>query len=328
MSHVFNIAPVGLDAQDRVAVNTATKLLSYDGIAYQLFDGEPAKAHLLILDEESAEGKQALKHSRPGQVKLVLSNKPASAKNTIGIPRPMDLGVLKSVLKKLYGMLQGQVAAQQAADATKQSKQGAPALTASLFNILLDAKTDKQILHIQSRQFPDIFIDGRNHCLATTASETEINQLVKLAPTDFTITRMNPDSFAVHSNNMSIQSLYNLLWLAGIKCSDGKLLAGHKLDAPFRLRAWPNFTRNTFIAEHLKLAAVLAKQTLNLQQLAEMTQVALGEVINFYNAAYAVDLIEFRQVADVVNAPAQPRNLAKQGLLAKIAQRLNLKSIF
>jgi hypothetical protein len=327
MSHTFNIAPVGLDTQDRLVVNTATKLLSYDGIAYQVLDGEPAKAHLLILDEESAEGRYALKHSRPGQVKLVVSTKPASAKNTIGMPRPVELGVLKSVLRKLYDKLQSQMSAQPVADKGNASH-SAEALTGSLFNILLEAKAQKHILHVQNKDLPDLFVDGRNHCLATTASDAEINRLIKAPPQSFAITRMNPDSFAVHSNDISIQSLYNLLWLAGIKCSEGKLLAGHKLETPFRLRAWPNFTRNSFIAEHLKLAAVLARQTVNLTQLATLTEVALSEVINFYNAAFAVDLIEYRNDAQAMDAPAQPRNLAKQGLLAKIAQRLNLKSIF
>lgn len=328
MSHTFNIASVGLETQDRLVVNTATKLLSLDGIAYQVFDGEPGKAHLLILDENSAEGKHALKHSRPGQVKLVVSNKPASSKNTIGVPRPVELGVLKSVLRKLYSMLQTQMAAQQQTVAGRRNAQSSGALTKSLFNILLDAKAQRQILHLQSKQLPDFFIDGRNHCLATTATDTEISLLIKSPPDSLTITRMNPDSFAVHSNDLSIQSLYNLLWLAGIKCSKGKLLPEHKLDTPFRLRAWPNFTRNSFIAEHLKLAAVLAKQTMNLTKLAELTQVPITEVINFYNAAYAVDLIEFRAATDVVASPSQPRNIVRQGLLAKIAKRLNLKSIF
>jgi hypothetical protein len=328
MSHIFNIAPVGLDTQDKLVVKTATKLLSLDGIVYQVFEGEPARAHLLIVDEESAEGKHALKHSRPGQVKLVVSNKPASAKNTIGMPRPVDLGALKSVLKKLYSMLQNQMSAQAQATAGKRIKQPSEALTESLFNILLDAKAQRHILHLRSKQLPDFFIDGHNHCLATSASDAEINLLISSPPDAFTITRMNPDSFAVHSNDLSIQSLYNLLWLAGIKCSGGKLLPEHKLETPFRLRAWPNFTRNSFIAEHLKLAAVLAKQTMNLNQLAELTQVPLQEVINFYNAAYAVDLIEYRHDADVAASPSQPRNIARQGLLAKIAKRLNFKSIF
>lgn len=328
MSHVFNIAPVGLDNQDRLVVNTATKLLSYDGITYAVFEGEQAKAHLLILDEESAEGKHALKHSRPGQVKLVLSNKPTAAKNTIGIPRPIELNILKSVLKKLYAKLQAQSVAQQVRDRGTQPTHDAEILTASLFNILLEAKAQRQILHLQCNQLPDFFIDGRNHCLATTASDTETIALINASPDSFTITRMNPDSFAVHSNDMNIQSLYNLLWLAGIKCSNGKLLPEHNLETPFRLRAWPNFTRNSFIAEHLKLAAMLAKQTMTLAQLAETTQVAIQEVINFYNAAYAVDLIEYKAIAEVAAAPRQPRNLARQGLLAKIAKRLNFKSIF
>lgn len=327
MPTTFVIVPIGLDAQDRLVVNTVAKLLSHEGIAYQIQDGQPGKAHLFILDEDSSEGRQALKQSRPGQVKLVVSNKPASAKNTIGIPRPIDLGFLKAVLKKLHATLLSQVPAQLSLD-TAQQYQAAGTLTGTLFNILLDAGAKQEILHLRSEHLPDFFIDGHNHCLATTATEAEISQLITTPVDTFSISRLNPESFAVHSNDMSIQSLYNLLWLVGIRCSDGRLLSGHKLDMRFRLRAWPNFTRHGFIASHFKLAALLARQAMTINQLAEQTQVPLNEVINFYNAAYAVELIEYQSESDEEPDSASPRNLAKQGLLAKIARRLNLKSIF
>lgn len=325
MSEALNIISVGLNAQDRLVLNTAAKLLSYDGIGYRIHDGQLANAHILILDNDNNEGKTALRQSRPGQIKLVISDKPGMAKNTIGLQRPVDLGALKTVLKRLYARLQEQLHSQQQQAA--QAPRNIEELKDTLFNILLVTKQNKTVLRITADGLPDFFVDGHNQCLASTATESDIGQLAQLPFTAIRITQMNKDGFAVHSNNLSIQSLHNLLWLTGIKCSHGRLVAGHDLDTPFRLRAWPNFTRNTFIAEHLKLAALLARQAMSLRQLAEHTGVALAEVINFYNAALAVDLIEFSAAAGG-DIAARPQNLARQGLFSRIAQRLNLKNLF
>lgn len=328
MPQTLNIVPVGLNEQDRLVVMTATKLLSFDQIQYQIFDGQIAKAHILIIDDAHSEGKQALKQCRPGQIKFIITDTPEVAKNTIGLQRPIELAKIKNLLTKIYTKLQQQLRQQQRVQPLIKEVQEVPILSDSLFKLLLDTKEKKQILRISSSDLPDFFIDGRNHCLATVAKDAEIDRLLAQPLTALSITHMNTETFSVHSNDLSIQSLNNLLWLAGIKCSDGKLLSGHRVDKPFRLRAWPNFTRNTFIAEHLKLAAVLAKQAMNLVQLSELTQIALSDVINFYNAAYAVDLIEHKTTADIAPVVSRKSSSAKQGLLSKIAKRLNLTNIF
>ena len=328
MPQTLNIVPVGLTEQDRLVVMTATKLLSFDQIQYQIADGQISKAHILIIDDENTAGRQALKQSRPGQIKFIITNTPEVAKNTIGLQRPIELAKIKTLLTKIYARLQQQLRHSNRARSVTNSSQNVPVLSDSLFKLLLDTKENKQILRIASAELPDFFIDGRNHCLATTATQAEIDRLIELPLAALSLTHMNPDTFSVHGNDLGIQSLNNLLWMSGIKCSEGKLLAGHRTDTPFRLRAWPNFTRNSYIAEHLKLAAVLAKQAMNLVQLSESTHIALSDVINFYNAAYSVDLIEHNITQDVAGKLAQKPSPARHGLLSKIAKRLNLTSIF
>ena len=323
----INVVPAGLSEQDRLIVTTAIKLLSIDGLNYKIYDNAIATAHLLILDEESNDSKAAMRRARAGQVKLIISSKPTMAKNSIGLQRPMELGNLKGLLKNLYEKLQSQLLNQQ------QRKQVdkpivITELKATIFNILFETKTKKRILHLLTPGLPDIFVDGINRCLATTASEAQLDQLVRTPLDSITIDQLDPASFAVHSNDMNIQSLHNLLWLAGIKCSAGKILPGHSLDKPVKLRAWPNFTRNTFAAQHLKFAAILARQAMSLRQLAETTQLPLQEVVNFYNAAFVVDLIEFKDAAAAVQGLATRRDPEKPGLFAKIAKRLNIKNMF
>lgn len=328
MSRTLNIVPVGLNAQDRLVVMTATKLLSLDRIHFQIYTGQLTKAHILIVDDENSEGKQALKQSRPGQIKFIITHSPRMAMNTIGLQRPLELGNLKKLLTNIYSKLQVQLQQKQHTQPAAKQHHEVQVLSDSLFKLLLESKEKKHILRIACNDMPDFFIDGRNHCLATKANEAEIDRFIDLPLDALSILHMNPETFSVHSNNLSIQSLHNLLWLAGIKCSDGKLLSGHRLDKPIQLRAWPNFTRNSFIAEHLKLAAVLAKQAMNLVQLSEITRIPITDVINFYNAAYAVDLIVYKDNADRTPVVSRQNVTAKQGLLSKIAKRLNLNNIF
>jgi len=328
MPQQIKIFSAGLSEQDNMAVNTAAKLLSYESVDYQINNKELVKAHLLIVDEDSQHGKQAMRQSRPGQVKLIVSSKPMMAKNTIGLPRPIDLNSLKLILKKLYEKLQQQLMSQQMAAAKTKPDTKVEELKESILNVLLETKLKQRILHITCNEVPDIFIDGCNQCLATTATESEFEKLCKLPIGNITLYKLKPKTFAVHSNEMNIQSLHNLLWLAGIKCSNGKILPGNSIEKPFRLRAWPNFTRNSFIAEHLKLAAILAKQPNSIRQLSESTGVNLAEVINFFNAAYAVDLIDYDVNADKASPQLRSRTNEQQGLFSRIAQRLNLEGIF
>ena len=328
MSQKLKLYSAGLSQQDDMVVSTATKLLSYDNVEFLINNSEISKAHLLIIDEDSPSGKQALRQSNAGQVKLLVSSKPKMARNTIGLQRPVDLSTLKSVLKKLYVKLQEQLITQKQNTTTRSKADTVTELKDSLFNILIETKLKRRILHITCDELPDIFIDGCNQCLATTASESELDNILKLDIDKITFYKLKPKSFAVHSNEMNVQSLHNILWLAGIRCSKGQILPGHSLDKSFRLKAWPNFTRSTFIAEHLKLAAILAKQAMSMRQLADATGVKLNEVINFYNAAFAVDLIVYDQGTKKSPAKAGTRSVENQSLLSRIADRLSLKGIF
>ncbi|MBI3560882.1 MAG: hypothetical protein HY080_04110 [Gammaproteobacteria bacterium] len=326
----IQVTPAGISGQDLIILTTALKLLSMEGIHYQLSSDQPlSNAHLIVLDADSDASKQALRQSRPGQVKLVISSRPAMAKNSIGLQRPMDLGSLKQVLRRLYDKLQTQLQAQQLSRQQNEPPSRVEELKGSIFNLLYETKAKQRIVHLLTQGIPDVFIDGINRCLATTATDLQLQQLVRTPIHEIFIDPLNPHSFAVHSTEMAIQSLHNLLWLAGIGCSQGKILPGHAVDIPVKLRAWPNFTRHTFIAEHLKLAAVLAKQAMTLRQLSTVTALPLSDVINFYNAAYAVDLIEFkRPTAAAPSNTAAPSNPEKQSLFAKIAKRLSIKKIF
>ncbi|HHH48777.1 MAG TPA: hypothetical protein ENK51_07820 [Gammaproteobacteria bacterium] len=124
---------------------------------------------------------------------------------------------------------------------------------------------------------------------------------------------------------MNISTLDSLLWQAGVEHSGGHLLDGHDMAQPVRLKAWPNFTRNGFRQSHFKLAAIMARQPISLKELRKEAGVARDEVVSFYNAAYAVGLID-RSVgaADAGQLNSKPRTRRK-GLLGMLARKLGFR---
>ena len=100
------------------------------------------------------------------------------------------------------------------------------------------------------------------------------------------------------------------------------MLPGHNANDPVRLKAWPNFTRNDFKPAYLKLAAVLAQRPVALSDLEKLTQVPYEDIVNFYNAAFSVDLIEKDISPTQVATQAKPVSVEKKSLFGKIADRL------
>jgi len=70
------------------------------------------------------------------------------------------------------------------------------------------------------------------------------------------------------------------------------------------------------------LAALLAQRPVALSDLENLTQVPYAEIVNFYNAAYSVDLIEknFNNLDTTVTE--RKVSAKKKSLLGKIADRL------
>lgn len=320
---IFISAP-DLDGQDQVVVKTAIKLLSHDGKSFELIDDNINNAHLLVIDADTDSGKRNLKQSRPGQVKLLLSSRPKSGKNIIAMQKPLEITLLKEILGKLFAKMQTQLSSKPKTAHTTNTpnKAGTPLLTDSLFHILLSTKENKEVIRVSSPNSAEIYVDGLNRSLATASDMNGIRSLIKTPYKQLNIKKLESSDFAVHSNQLNISSLYNTLWIAAIECSRGQILPGHSLEEPVRLRAWPNFTRNDFKPSHLKLAALLAQRATALSQLATQTNIAHREIIDFYNAAYAVDLVE-RNVTQTSAQVAQKKvSNSHRSLFSKIATRL------
>ncbi len=324
------ISPHGLNTDEQDALTQVLEKLAMDGMQFQLQPDNVQQAHLVILDDETETGKNALLRARTGQVKLVFSSRNRSGKNLISIQKPINLTSLKELLIRIFQKMYSQLALQPGATVLTQvndfGPQGILQPDSNLFVVLLDAKEHQQYLRIEAPGFPEIYVNGNSKSFATRTDQNDIKKILSVPFEQLAITPINEQDFNQNTNDMLIAALYRLLWVSGIYGSNGQLIAGHDTSRPVKLRAWPNFTRNDFLPQHLRLAAILARYPTTIDELVETTGINQAEIVNFYNAAYAVDLIEFAEnTAAQIKAPPPPSlNDKCRSILSKLAARLKL----
>ena len=79
----FYISAPCLAEQERTLLLAAIKLLMQDGSRFRVMAEATTNAHLLVIDEDSPEGRDILQNSNPRQVKLLFSTRPKNRKNII-----------------------------------------------------------------------------------------------------------------------------------------------------------------------------------------------------------------------------------------------------
>lgn len=329
------ISSHGLLEDEQEALGKALEFLGTSGLNYQLHSGNVQKAHLVVLNDETDSGKSALLRARAGQVKLVFSSTPRSGKNMILVRRPVNITLLQNILSRVFGKMQDQLqqtlsdpSVEPGEEPGAEPRVEPASQDETLFTTLIYAKEKQKLLCLTLPDLTKLYINGQSK---TFMSESDINHLKKFAPTplsEIKLSNIDEAHFSAETRKKPIYALHRLLWTSGIYGSEGRLLSGHTMDRPVKLRAWPNFTRNDFLPQHLKMAAIIARRPTTLEQLVKQTGIARSDIINFYNAAYAVDLIEISDSSEIndktENMQTPALSQARQGLLSKLASRLRL----
>ena len=360
MPKPLRISPIALDPTNRKVLEVAVNLINDDGIASLLLPDNSPHGHLLVIDADNDIGRQVLEESRDGQVKLVLSEKRQEGKNLIWQEPPVRVTDMQELLTRICLRMKATFATQEAisepsdnsksaaaptstengetesTQATEAATATPPASTAaieetqepavpskSLFHILLSARQQKACYQIR---FDNtwLLIGGHN---GTVASKDEADaRIIMTAPfKKLYIEQIDIVAFAKNAQEMNIATLDSLLWQAGVDYSDGRLLEGHDMAQPVRLKAWPNFTRNGFRQSHFKLAAIMARQPISLKELRKEAGVARNEVVSFYNAAYAVGLIDRTATASDSGLQNGKPRTRRKGLLSMLARKLGFR---
>lgn len=331
------VSPCNLSEQFNSELLATLSMLSEEGLLFKVKSANDKNAHLLVIDVDTESGRQQLSESMPGQVKLLISSTLESGKNVVGLIKPVNKDKLKNVLSKLFKTMQIQLSIKSeeknlknTADNLNKSdnnidKEANHNITETVFYDFLMAKKNKTTFHITSNE-TEIFVDGENQSLKTLGTIDDVRRLISLPYNQLNVKTIDSGQFLDKTQNLQVITLHNVLWTAAIICSNGLLLPGHDENQAVKLRAWPSFTRNDFKAEHLKLAALLAQRPISLSELSKQTDITYIEIVNFYNAAVAVDLIDKnpQEYKQPVKKAVTNTNQKKSNLFNKIAARLGL----
>lgn len=302
-------------------ITDALDSLLSQGCCFKISEN-PRIAHLLVIDVDADAGRKQLETSLPGQVKLLLSSNKESGKNIVCIQKPVNIQTTTKVLNKLFTMMYAQMVKVDTID--NNEKKTVTSITDSIFYSLLQAKKNRQLLHITSCA-AEIFIDGINQTIKIDGTLEDLRKLLN-APFSELVIKDIHEVLPEKSNSLQVIALHSALWTAAIICSRGILLPELNIHEPVQLRAWPGFTRNDFKPEHLKLAAILAQRPISLADLEQQTKIPYEDIVNFFNAVYAVDLLEQNMMQKDVHSQSlqTKKTVIKSTLLNKIAARLGL----
>lgn len=327
------ISSLEIDESDEKMLAAAITYAKNQGVNCRYLGKGKKEGHLVVVDIDSDAGKSAYESLRPGQVKLVFSNEKISAKNTVSLTKPLKTGALTPLFlrlaNKLDNLLGRRPPINQAPTQTTKKEEAPVEIVETLFHILHDAKKNRHTIKASVNGFPSLMVNGARNLLATEMGAEALKAVLATPSREVAVEHIEAaDIPATSSNGINVSSLDSALWMAGIMWRPNIPIGGCDLDTPVRLKAWPNFTRNNFFSEHLKLSAALAVRPISLMKLHNMTDIALEEIICFYNAAYTIGLIDTnnetpRQSENSV-APSPPikKDTKRRGLLTRLADRL------
>jgi len=331
------ISSIGLEDDNLSAVMDAIEFVKNKGVACRYLGNDDIKGHLVILDLESDAGKTAFEQLRPGQVKLVISEEKIAGKNLVSLAKPVKVVALKTLIERICSQIEIQLASlapkkQAAVKAANTTNTAAPAsdkndsCDETAFHVLYDAKRTQKVLKMNVNGYPSVLVHGKGNSLATEATQEQLRTILATSKDNIIVEDIEASDFpAAPSGKTALSPLDSSLWAAGLLWRSGALIDKCGPDQPVKLKAWPNFTRNSFFPEHLSLSAALAVQALSLNKLHETTKVPMDEIICFFNAAYSVGLIDINPDH---SAPAVTRTVKndtnRQGLLSKLAHRFGL----
>lgn len=332
MSEPVTLSPVGLSIQEGTVVSVAANLLAALDVSIQVLDAGDLSGDIVLLNPASEAGRSALTGLGARQRALLLVDSETEGAGHTALVRPVRVQTLRDTLVELVARLPsgGARAAPPASSAkTAAPLSAAPAAAAAsgplpvtLFYLLVDAVLNRALVRVDCGGGTLLLIHGPTRCVYTRADGMTLEKLAQQGAEMLQVQRLSESAFMQASNGMSLTRLHDVIWLAERHGSRGQLLPGHGLDVPVQLKVWPKFNNRHVRPEYLKLAAMLSKQPLSLRNLAEASGVPLPQVIDFYNASAAFEVLE-----KVESAPQRvpPKPPASGGLLGKIARRLALK---
>jgi len=324
----MTISSLGLTDIDQQVLQVASKILAEENCRFMLSNNCDASVNIVIIDHDHLQSHDFLTQVNNEQITILYTNEDIKRKNLVALQKPVRVNTLKDVLLKAYLHLRAQ---QQYTNKARTSEENAAgnsmtstANTENLFHLLLKTKQNRECLRINYPEQITLLINAVDRAAATNMDSANLHKLFDYPLENCDNHNISPETFNQQDPSFKLHTLDNLLWLAALHLSSGELLPGHCTDTPVRLKAWPNFTRQGFKPVYFKLATMLARKSMSLCELAEQTKTSITDVINFYNAAFAIDLIETNNAVSNMPKRKTMKNTNKSTLLDMLAKRLRI----
>ena len=333
------------DAQQRV-FQLALNSVKSENLLCEVLPTQNFRGHLVVIDLEAEQSANIFKSLRPGQVKLVISSKHKTGANLVSVLKPLKEESFKEVLTKICHKMTEQLNQsghnQPDPDQLELSQSGLaqPELEKPpIENLPESAKPRSSIAEFmqqvilvrENKQICIIHLDEQNSLVIDSEREMLLSQMpfesviaAELSLFEQARIETIADQRGYDDSGFSnITALSGFLWELAVKTSDSILPAEVNSETKVSLKAWPNFTRHGYRPEHLKIAALLAKQSISLQVLIEKTALDESLVQQFVNGCYAVGLLNLNSQLER-KAEAKPVSQEKQTIFKRLAYKLGL----
>ena len=132
------------------------------------------------------------------------------------------------------------------------------------------------------------------------------------------------------SEDARLRRLDNVLWKLSLWTSRGRVPYGTSLEAPVRLRKWPNLSRLMTVPQSLRIAALWIRQPTGLLDTAKKLGVPYRYVFAFFSACQSFGLVEQLKAEErkpsSVAAPPPPAAVTqeKRGLFGSLLKKLGI----
>jgi len=188
------------------------------------------------------------------------------------------------------------------------------------------AREIAQPVRIDDAEGPALYLDPRNGRAYATRSANALRALAQLpARGILRMATLDPRAPSVPAG-LSARPLEEFEWELALWASRGRLPAETDVDAPVRLRSWPNLNRLTLPPEAMRIAGLWSRGPQSLRETVRQLGIPQRYVFAFYSACAALGHVETPQRQMPRNKAGSPSNPSIQvvtgGMIRRIVGRL------
>lgn len=330
MSAGLTLHPVGLNEEEKKILSVAMNVLLACGCGVR-FSEKLTDDTVAVIDVDSDEGRIFYESTNDGlpHRTVVIAGDDRIYHASGLIRKPLRVQTLRNVLSELSGQEESQDSSHYDAGYTNtDAVQPAPLNRRSLpndsiFYALVNAVANEQYLEISSKSGQyQLLVHGPTRHVYTNLSPKAVEQAVKLAADDMQIAMLDEFAFMKQARGLVSIRIEKLLWKADESGALGYPPVNYDRQAGFRLTDWPRFDVKHIKPQYLTLSAIMTRQSMTPESLAQMTGIGVDTIFDFYHAAQACGLLEKHEPQEEVKMVEQAPPVRM--LVARIAKKLGL----